>query len=278
VWLLLALAIAASAAGWFVLRKRGDLPSAAGQPASLGTSTSNAASASSESEQAKAQAPGDGAIEGALSTKNRSDRSGAYFIPAGSHLPLMVALHGTGGDGASLLRALKHLAQRRNFAIVAPDSGFIPEAGAHTWYVARQRGDPSSDSPHIAQTIEEVVGLAGGRIAPNGWIAVGHSGGASSAPYLATHDLRFAAFGVLHGGAFPDAFGPLHPRGWFSTGNADPARPPDHVREQARNARRVLGAGPLDVHIYSGGHELIAEELEGLIHFWLDSAPVPKAP
>jgi predicted esterase len=245
--------------------------------AALGTSESSEPTTESETEQAT-RADGsiqaeDPALEGTLSTKNRSDRSGSFFIPEGSGLPLLVALHGSGGNGAGILAAFKSFAVRRKFAIVAPDCGFIPEAGTYTWYVARERGDESLDSPHIDRSIDEVLRRAEGRIAPSGWLAVGHSGGASSAPYLATHDARFAAFGVLHGGAFPAAFGPMRPRAWFSTGRADPARPPAHVAEQAEQARRILGTSLVELHLFDGGHGLLAGELEGVIRFWLGEAP-----
>jgi len=212
------------------------------------------------------------ALEGTLSTKNRSERSGSFFIPDGTALPLLVALHGSGGSGAGILAAFKASAARRKFAIVAPDCGFIPEAGTYTWYVARERDDPSPDSEHIDRTIDEVLSLARGRIAKSGWLAVGHSGGASSAPYLATHDWRFSAFGVLHGGAFPAAFGPLRPHGWFSTGQADPARTPAHVAEQAEQAARAIGTSLVENHVFDGGHDLLAEEIDGVVRFWLGDA------
>jgi predicted esterase len=210
-------------------------------------------------------------LEGSLSTKNRSDRSGAYFIPEGASLPLLVALHGSGGNGSGAVQAFRGLALQRRFAVVAPDSGFIAEAGTYTWYVAHKAGDPSLDSEHIARSIDEVLTLAGGRIAPTGWLAIGHSGGASSAPYLATHDARFVAFGVLHGGAFPDAFGPLRPRGWFSTGDGDPVRTSAHVGSVARSAAVVLGPSRVENHVFSGGHGLSPEEIEGVIAFWFGS-------
>ncbi len=213
-------------------------------------------------------------IEGALLTKNRSDRSGAYFIPEGSSLPLLVAFHGTNASGAGLLQAFRDIAVRRRFAVVAPDCGFIPEAGAYTWYSPVEEGDPSPDSEHVARSIEEVLALAGGRIAPTGWLAVGHSGGGSLAPYVATHDVRFAAFGVLHGGARPNAFGPLHPppRGWFSTGSGDSIRPPDHVGEQARASMHALGPSMVQNHVFPGGHEILPGEIDGVVQFWFDSA------
>jgi poly(3-hydroxybutyrate) depolymerase len=248
------------------------------------SSVEKTASGSPETDQATAtgrqpgavggQAAASSGLAGKLTTKNRSERSGAYFIPDGSSLPLLVALHGSGGDGAGILGAFRQLAEARRFAIVAPDSGFIAEAGLFTWYVAQKRGDSSADSEHIAACIDEVVALAAGRIAPSGWLAVGHSGGASSAPYLATHDARFAAFGVLHGGAFPDAFGPLRPRGWFSTGSGDPMRPPAHVLEMSQSSARVLGAARVQNHVYPGGHELSIAEITETIGFWFGTAPL----
>jgi len=275
IWLLVAVALALAAAGWFIVREPSDDAGNSTTAAQLGAAPSGGPEASRPEEGGAEVAPSQdvaaGAIlEGTLRTKNRSDRSGAYLIPGGANLPLLVALHGSGGNGAGLVAELRASALRRKFAIVAPDSGFIAEAGTYTWYVARERSDPSADSPHISATIDEVLALAGGRIAPVGWLVVGHSGGASSAPYLATHDARFVAFGVLHGGAFPGAFGPLRPRGWFSTGSADPARTPVHVSAEAQAAERVLGSGGVEMHVFQGGHALLPEEIEGVLRFWLD--------
>jgi predicted esterase len=78
----------------------------------------------------------------------------------------------------------------------------------------------------------------------------------------------YTAFAVLHGGAFPGGFGPRHVRGWFSTGDADPIRPPAMV---AADAQRVRNAG-FDSVLYRefpGGHELGAIELAELIRWWL---------
>lgn len=237
------------------------------------TSPEAASDAAPEREE-EAPSAAEPALAGALQTTNGSGRAGAYFVPsgrgpAGRGFPLLVAFHGSGGDGRGILAAFKSEAVRRGFAIVAPDSSFIQEAGTATWYVAHEAGDAAPDQEHIERSIQEVLARAGTRIARSGWLAVGHSGGASTAPYVATHDQRFSAFAVLHGGAFPRAFGPYRPRGWFSTGEADPARPPAHVTERAAAARAVLGATNVELHLFPGGHEVSTNELNAALDHWL---------
>lgn len=217
--------------------------------------------------------------EGALTAVNRSGRRGYFYFPKASGRPIrmLVLFHGQGGSGAGIAPLFRSLAEARSFAIVAPDSGFVPEAGALTWYAKSKPDETSPDAPHILASIEELIARA--RMArpaisltSGGWLAAGHSAGASSAAALATNDGRFSHFAVLHGGTFPGGFGDFRPEGWFSTGENDSMRTPEHVRMQARAAARVIGETYVRVTIFPGGHEVGAEESQAVIDFWLSGS------
>jgi predicted esterase len=98
-------------------------------------------------------------------------------------------------------------------------------------------------------------------------LVVGHSGGGSFAPYLATNEEPFTAFAVLHGGAFPGGFGSRRVPGWFSTGSADQIRTLSMVQAAADETKRV---GLLvETRVFTGGHEMGVEELAAVVRWWL---------
>lgn len=206
---------------------------------------------------------------GALTVTNRFGRSGAYFLPAGfddAPRPLLVALHGSGWNGAGFLLVLRPFAEEQGLLVIAPDSGLAPN-GIATWQVGDKPGDRTDDFHHVQRALEELNALPGVRVDTARVLALGYSGGGSSASYLATNDPRFTAFAVLHGGVFAGGLGEHAIRGWFSTGQGDPARPPALVKAAAEQA----GARGLAVefHTYPGGHELSREELREVIQWWL---------
>ena len=116
--------------------------------------------------------------------------------------------------------------------------------------------------------------MAGVRIDVEHVLIAGHSGGGSNAPYAATNDDLFTAFAVLHGGAFPGGFGSHRVRGWFSTGSADPVRPPDRVRRAALDAKSAI-AGDVVYREFAGGHDVSEVEAAELIRWWLHPPPSP---
>ena len=84
---------------------------------------------------------------GAITTQNTSGRTGAYYLPEGYRdrsLPLMVAFHGTGGSGKSMVGAFGPLADEHAFIIVAPDSGVSP-GGLVTWQVGDRSNEITGD-------------------------------------------------------------------------------------------------------------------------------------
>jgi poly(3-hydroxybutyrate) depolymerase len=206
---------------------------------------------------------------GALKTHNANGRSGAFFLPknfSGEPRPLLVLFHGTGGNGDQILQAFVDLAEEKRLIVVAPDSGLLPD-GTPSWQVGSLAAEVTTDRQHAEACISEVLGLDGVRIDPGKVLAAGHSGGASSAPYIASNDNRFTAFAVLHGGVFPGGLGSNRVPGWFSTGEADTLRPPAMVRGASEAAASY--AASITLRTYSGGHDMSAEEVRDVVAWWL---------
>jgi poly(3-hydroxybutyrate) depolymerase len=224
-------------------------------------------SASSSNASAAAESAG---TAGILATKNSAGRSGAYFLPSGYEgrpLPVLVMLHGTASSGAASVMALHESAEKRKFIVIAPDSRIAPN-GLASWQVPDKPGDTTDDYPHIRACVEEVRAMPGVVFDASRTLVAGHSGGASSAPYVASSDDFYGAFAVLHGGVFPSGLGPRRVRGWFSTGEQDPMRPPAGVAA-ARDAVDKMGFGPLEYRTYPEGHEVGPDELRELLDWWL---------
>ncbi len=211
---------------------------------------------------------------GRLATTNEAGRAGTYYLPTPSNarpVPVLVAIHSTGSSGSDMVAAFQKLADEHSFAIVAPDSRRSPD-GQLTWQVGDTPGDVTPDLTHVLACLAELRRLAAAQalvLSPDVLI-VGYSGGASSAPYVGTNSNEFAAFAVLHGGVFPGGLGRHSIRGWFSTGQSDPLRPPAQVQAAAEAAR---GKGLATVYReFPGGHELSAAEAAALIAWWRSGA------
>jgi predicted esterase len=209
------------------------------------------------------------AAEGRLKATNSSGRQGAFFIPRHTGpIPVMVFFHATGGNGAQVVAEFRRDAVERSFAIVAPDSRVVQ--GYVSWEVGDKPGEVTDDLIHARRCLEEVLAMPGFQLRRTDMLAAGFSGGASSAPYLATNDNRFAAFAVLHGGVFEKGFGSNRVRGFLATGDRDELRPPNHVAEQARNARSA-GVASVVLRTFSGCHSVSGAERAAMLTWWLDS-------
>jgi poly(3-hydroxybutyrate) depolymerase len=176
---------------------------------------------------------------GTLTTKNSAGRSGAYFLPsgyAGRALPLLVAIHGTNGSGGAMVQFFREAAEREKFIVVAPDSRATPD-GKDSWEVGDHAGEITPDYLHVKACVAEVLAMPGVRLDPTRVLIAGHSGGGSTAPYVATNEEPYTAFAVLHGGVFASGLGKRSVRGWFSTGKSDGMRGPTGCR-RPRAGRR----------------------------------------
>ena len=214
--------------------------------------------------------PGATAVRDVLSTRNSSGRTGAFYLPTGyaqRPCPLLVAIHGTGGSGAAMVGLFADAAERRKFIVVAPDSRRRPDA-VLTWEVGDKSGEVTPDFEHIRACLAEVTAMPGVSVDAGHVLIVGHSGGASTAPYVATNAEPYTAFAVLHGGVFPGGLGSRRVRGWFSTGTADPIRPPGGVQDAADSVRR-LGFQDVLYREFGEGHQAGPQELQALLAWWL---------
>jgi poly(3-hydroxybutyrate) depolymerase len=198
-------------------------------------------------------------------------RTGAFFLPAGYNtraFPLFVAYHGSDQAGSDMVSAFHALAVTREFIIVAPDSRMFD--GHFNWQVGDHSGDVTEDYTHTLACIAEVRAKEGVAIDETRVLAAGFSGGGSSAPYIATNERLFKAFAVLHGGVIQGGIGTNVIRGWFSTGQDDPARPPSLV-QQSVDYIQGLGFSDVTFKLYPGAHVLSPPELSDVIAWWLGS-------
>lgn len=209
-----------------------------------------------------------GGVE-AIAATTSTGRSGAYYLPPdwdSGTLPLMVALHGTGGKGAGILARLRALAERERFVIVAPDSVSI--AGA--WLVARGAHGVTEDHRHVMASVREVLALPRVQIDRTRTLVMGFSVGGGEAAYLASHEDLFNAFAVLHGHVPVGDLGPRRVRGWLSTGDGDRIRSVSDVRSTADHLVRERHVTDVEVRVFRGDHALGAEEVAALVAWWLD--------
>jgi len=208
------------------------------------------------------------ALEGTFETTNSAGRTGSYYLPEGWNLgplPVLVGYHGTGGDGAQQVVQFRQLAAEQSFAIVAPDSRQSP-SGEWTWE-GGDAGEVTEDMLHTLALLDEAEAL-GLDIDEGRVLGTGFSGGASSAPYMATNDDRFIAYASLHGGVFPTGMGDNRTAGWFSTGEDDTLRTPEEIYGHAE-AVEAAGYPAPEVRIYPGGHGVSAQEASELVDWWL---------
>ncbi|HCP44943.1 MAG TPA: hypothetical protein DIU15_02795 [Deltaproteobacteria bacterium] len=208
--------------------------------------------------------------QGSLKTTNSVGRSGSYFLPAraaGEPLALLAGYHATGGAGSGFLSTFVDLARTHGFAIVAPDSRISPD-GQYTWEVGNLANEVTPDYSHMLACIDELTARPDATLGDGRILAAGHSGGASSAPYIATNEDRFQAFAVLHGGVIAGGIGEHLIPGWFSTGENDTIRSPEHLQEQM-DYMTALGFSDLELHIYPGGHGISDQEASEMVAWWL---------
>jgi predicted esterase len=209
------------------------------------------------------------AEEGTLETTNSVGRSGAFYLPSrseGAELPVLLAYHPTGAEGTTMVAVFRNLAEETGFAIVAPDSRVSPD-GQFTWEVGDQPGEITEDLTHALACLEELAERL--ESSPSSLLAAGHSGGGSSAPYIATNHATFSAFAVLHGGVIAGGIGSNIIPGWLSTGEDDSIRPPDHIQDAA-DQLDALGFFDLRVEFYPGGHSINPSEAADLVEWWLE--------
>ena len=193
-----------------------------------------------------------------------SRRDGAFYVPAayepGRPAPLVLCLHGAGGNGAGHLGTLREQADERGILLVSPDSR------GRTWDVLL-----GGYGPDVA-FIDRALALTFGRFSvdPQRVAIEGFSDGASYALSLGigngelfTHILAFSP-GFM---APPMQVG--MPRIYISHGADDRVLPIDHC---SRRLAPILTRAGYDLryHEFDGPHtvprDIVAEAVEWFLH------------
>jgi predicted esterase len=169
-----------------------------------------------------------------------------------------------------MIDAFGELATERKFGIIAPSSGYAVEIKSFTWTVGDKPNDITDDFRHVKACFDEVLARKDVTIDAEHVLIAGFSGGASSAPYIATNAEPYEAFAVLHGGVFIGGIGRRKVSGWFSTGEDDSARTPQHVLGHFRSMREA--GFDVSYRAYPGGHKLSNREATELVEWWFAPA------
>jgi poly(3-hydroxybutyrate) depolymerase len=198
-------------------------------------------------------------------------RRGAYYIPAGPPAiarPLLTVLHGTGGSGSRIIVALRDLADRHGFIVVAPDAVSV----AGVWTTAQRANEVTADHRHIMACVREVAALPGVHVDRSRVLIAGYSVGGGAAASLATHEDLFTAFAVLHGHVPGAALGPRRVRGWLSTGDRDRSRTVGQIQATAEYLGQRQRFPDIEMRVFRGDHALQPDELAALVAWWLKPA------
>ncbi|MCB0329759.1 MAG: hypothetical protein KDD70_08845 [Bdellovibrionales bacterium] len=207
--------------------------------------------------------------DGKLQTQNSFGRTGGYYLPPNfdkGPKPMMVAFHGQGAAGSSIVNAFSSLAKEFGFIIVAPSSGLTPE-GEAAWEIGTEPNEFSNDFFHTQDCMEEVRGFKNVQIDPGQVLAIGYSAGGAVAPYFATNNEEFTHFAVLHGGTHRGGFGDKIIPGWYSTGINDDLRSPTELQGYITQLT-LAGFNDLTFMTYDTDHGLAKEELRQVVKWW----------
>jgi poly(3-hydroxybutyrate) depolymerase len=138
-------------------------------------------------------APGDEITKELITSKGKT-RAYYLYVPAtvkaGSPVPLIVMLHGSGRVGLSLVEKWKALAKKEGFIIAGPDSSNIK-----VW------GSPQDGPDFLRDLVEELKTKY--PINPRRVYLFGHSAGASFALEMSLMESQYFAATAIHAGALP---------------------------------------------------------------------------
>jgi poly(3-hydroxybutyrate) depolymerase len=125
-------------------------------------------------------------------TSDNKKRTIYLFVPdsvkAGTPVPLVVLLHGSGRNGASLVEKWKDLASKESFIVVGPDS-----LDPSIWK------SPTDGPDFLRDVVENIKSRYS--INPRRVYLFGHSGGAIFALYMSLLESRYYAATAIHAGA-----------------------------------------------------------------------------
>lgn len=206
-------------------------------------------------------------------------RSGTFFLPSkfrGRAVPLMMVFHGMAGNGREMVSLLRGWAEKYQFAVVGVDS-----RNRWRWQVADSIDLPTQDTIHSMACLDYVLNLPGVKIDRRRITTFGVSMGGYIAASLATHYPIFSTGIISHSRFLLNEIGPYNRPLWLSTGTQDPILFPKrgvYLMQSLRKARPRFPA--VSFHTYRTGHcwTCRPEELNDLIHWWLNGGKMPSPP
>ena len=189
-------------------------------------------------------------------------RDGLTYVPpglrAGSQVPLVVFLHGAGGDARRTPPVLRELADRYGFVVLAPESR------GRTWDLVL--GEVGPDLAFLQRALDAVKARLP---VDRGHLALaGFSDGASYALSvgLRNRDVFSHVIAFSPGFALPPGNPPL-PEVFVSHGGQDPVLPVTGARDVVA---RLLGSGCAVVfREFDGGHAVPAEVADDAVRWFL---------
>ena len=195
------------------------------------------------------------------------------FTPGEPGAPVLLTLHGTGGDEREITALAAHLDPR---ASVLSPRGRVSEAGANRWFRRLREGVFDVDDV-IARAAELAAFITAARetyaLTDAPLTAVGFSNGANIALATALLHPGVLTRVVAFSGMYP--FGDRDPMGDVTgvevlllNGSSDPMAPSTSVDVLERTASAHRAS--VTRHTRAGGHGIDASELESARH-WLES-------
>ncbi|HZS48906.1 MAG TPA: alpha/beta hydrolase-fold protein [Blastocatellia bacterium] len=128
-------------------------------------------------------------------TINSGGKSRIYYLFVPDNLkpsaPLMIALHGSGRDGTSLIQQWREVASKEGFILVAPDAN-----NSQGW-------STGVDGPDFIHDVVEAVKTKYS-VNPRKVYLFGHSAGAVFALYMGMLESEYFAAVAIHAGAWRD--------------------------------------------------------------------------
>jgi predicted esterase len=181
-------------------------------------------------------------------------------------LPLIVLLHGAGGDAGRFLAEFKAIADRRGAILLAPKSA------GRTWDLQPRRGGGASfgrDAANLDAALAEL--FAKSPVDRERVVLLGFSDGASYALSLglANPQLFRAIVGLSVGGVFPPRSVDETQRVFFAHGRRDPVLPFANVQRRIVPGLERSGLEPR-VHWFNGGHVMDPDAIDEGLDFALE--------
>ena len=191
-----------------------------------------------------------------------TDRDGLRFVPStyapDRPHPLVVMLHGAGGDAAGGLSPFRDLADEAGIILLAPDSR------DRTWDVLLGGFGPDVAflDQALAQTFEQYV------VDPENITVEGFSDGASYALGLGlANGSLFRKVVAFSPGFAPSASRQGQPRVFISHGQADDVLPIDRCSRRIVPRLQALGYD-VEYREFEGGHAIPPDIVEEALEWW----------